>query len=279
PGARALVCFPLPSAADGDPATLAAALLQKGFARVKCGAAVLDLADASGRPTALPRAGDGERWSVVLDRVVVGAEARRRLTDPLETARAEGGGTASVDTADGAMIAVSREFRCPTCGVALTRPRPLLFSFNHPLGACAECKGFGNILRYDERLVVPDQSRSLADGAVQPWSHPSGRRHQKRLLHAAKQRGVDTTVPSATLPEEDRRWIYEGGDGFHGIQGFFEEVEEYRYKLHVRVFLSRYRSAVACPRCEGRRLKLEALAVRIGGANIAELGERTVEEL
>jgi len=279
PGARALVCFPLPSAADGDPAALAAALLQKGFARVKCGAAVLDLADASGRPTALPRAGDGERWSVVLDRVVVGAEARRRLTDSLETALAEGGGTASVDIADGAMIAVSREFRCPTCGVALTRPRPLLFSFNHPLGACAECKGFGNILRYDEALVVPDPSRTLADGAVEPWSHPSGRRHQKRLLQAAKARGVDTSTPYQELAAEDRKWVYEGGGGFGGIQGFFEDVESYRYKLHVRVFLSRYRSPFSCPRCAGRRLKPEALAVRVGGANIAELSARTVEEL
>jgi excinuclease ABC subunit A len=279
PSARALVCFPLPASATRDGAALVAGLLQRGFARLKVGATVLDLADPAGRPVALPALAEGERLSVVLDRVVIGPEARRRLTDSLETAIAEGQGTALVDIVDGPTVSVSRDLRCPTCGVALARPRPLLFSFNHPLGACAECKGFGNILRYDERLVVPDQGRSLAEGAVQPWSHPSGRRHQKRLLQAAKQRGVDTTTPYALLPAEDRRWIYEGGDGFHGIQGFFEEVEEYRYKLHVRVFLSRYRSAVACPRCEGRRLKPEALAVRIGGANIAELGQKTVEDL
>ena len=216
---------------------------------------------------------------MVLDRVVIGPEARRRLTDSLEAALAEGQGAAAVEIVGGPVIGASREFRCPACGVALTRPRPLLFSFNHPLGACPECKGFGNILRYDEALVVPDRSRSLADGAVEPWSHPSGKRHQKRLLQAAKKRGVDTARPYAELPDEDRQWVYDGGDGFSGIQGFFEHVEEYRYKLHVRVFLSRYRSPFPCPRCEGRRLRPEALAVRVGGSSIAELGDKTVEEL
>ena len=262
-----------------DLPAIAATLVQRGFARIKVGARVVDLADAGGGPAALPAPGDGERLSVVLDRVVIGPEARRRLTDSLEAALAEGQGTAAVEIVGGPVIGASREFRCPACGVALTRPRPLLFSFNHPLGACPECKGFGNILRYDEALVVPDRSRSLADGAVAPWSHPSGKRHQKRLLQAAKKRGVDTARPYAELPDEDRQWVYDGGDGFSGIQGFFEHVEEYRYKLHVRVFLSRYRSPFPCPRCEGRRLRPEALAVRVGGSNIAELGDKTVEEL
>jgi len=279
PGARALVRFALEAATDQAPDARVAALLQRGFARVKVGDQIVDLADPGSGGSLLGPPDAAAPWSVVLDRVVIGADARRRLTDSLEAALAEGHGAAAVDVMGGPTIAVSREFRCPTCGVALTRPRPLLFSFNHPLGACPECKGFGNILRYDETLVVPDQSRSLAAGAVEPWSHPSGRRHQKRLLQAATKRGVDTERPYADLPEEDRRWIYEGGGSFPGIQGFFEEVESYRYKLHVRVFLSRYRSPFPCPRCEGRRLRPEALAVRVGGATIAELSEKTVEDL
>jgi excinuclease ABC subunit A len=279
PGARALICFPVPVAAAKDPRGLAAVLVQRGFARVKIGAVVHDLTDAAGRPAALPPRGDGERASVVLDRVVIGPDARRRLTDSIETALAEGEGTAVIDVVGGPAVAVSREFRCPSCGVALTRPRPLLFSFNHPLGACPECKGFGNILRYDEALVVPDATRSLADGAVEPWSHPSGRRHQKRLLQAAKKRGVDTTRPYGELPPEDRQWVYGGGDGFPGIQGFFEDIESYRYKLHVRVFLSRYRSPFPCARCAGRRLRPEALAVRVGGIDIDAVSHKTVEEL
>ena len=284
PGARAMICFPLPAEGERDGRALLGSLLQRGFARVKAGDRVLDLAELQappgGGPTDLdPTVLSPKNLLVVLDRVVVGPDSRRRITDSLETALAEGGGRASVDLLERGVLAVSRDFHCSACGVALSRPQPLLFSFNHPLGACPECRGFGNVLRYDEALVVPDQTRSLADGAVEPWSHPSGRWYQKQLLKAAKKRGVDTGVPYASLSDEDRRWVYEGGGGLTGIRGFFEEVESYRYKLHVRVFLSRYRSQSPCPRCEGRRLRPEALAVRVADASIAELGGRTVEEL
>jgi excinuclease ABC subunit A len=279
PGARALICFAPPVPADRDVRARLTALLRRGFARVKVGAAVLDLAELTAHPGGIPADLDSSRLAVVLDRVVVGPDSRRRITDSLETALAEGEGRATVDLLERGVVSVSRDFHCPACGVALSRPRPLLFSFNHPLGACPECKGFGNVLRYDEALVVPDPTRSLAGGAVEPWSHPSGRWYQKQLLKAAKKRGVDVDRPYGELPAEDRRWIYEGGGGLTGIQAFFEEVESYRYKLHVRVFLSRYRSQSRCPRCEGRRLRPEALAVRVGGASIAVLEERTVEEL
>jgi excinuclease ABC subunit A len=275
-GARALVCFPVPAPAGGDRRALLASLLQRGFARAKVGGALVELDAATAG--ALPGAGDGP-IEVVLDRLVVRADARSRIAESIETALAEGHGAASVDLLERGAIAVSHDFRCPRCGAPQERPRPLLFSFNHPLGACPECKGFGNILRYDEARVVPDPTVSLADGAVEPWSHPSGRWYQKQLLKAAKKRGVDTSRPYGDLPESERQWIYEGGDGYTGIRGFFEEVESYRYKLHVRVFLSRYRSPSPCGRCGGARLKPEALAVRVGGLNIAELSARTTEEL
>ena len=278
-GQRAMICFPLPRVAVSDRAAQLPLLIQRGFARVKIGDTVLELAGIDGRPVALPAELEGRPMSVVLDRVVIGPESRRRITDSLETALAEGEGKAHVDLVAGGVIAVSREFRCPSCGGGLSTPRPLLFSFNHPVGACPECKGFGNILRYDESLVVPDQTLSLSSGAVQPWSHRSGRWYQKQLMKAAKKRGLDTTRPYAELSTEDRKWIYEGADDFTGIQGFFEEVESYRYKLHVRVFLSRYRSPSPCPRCQGARLRPEALCVKLGGHTIAELGGKTVEEL
>ncbi len=273
-GARALICFPV-AAPRGDRRALLAALLQRGFARVKVGDTVVDLAAAAGDPAA---AGEGA-VQVVLDRVVVTADGRSRITESMETALAEGHGVACVDLLERGAIAVSRDFRCPRCDTPQERPRPLLFSFNHPLGACAECKGFGNILRYDEARVVPDQTVSLADGAVEPWSHPSGRRYQKQLMKAAKRRGVDVSRPYRELPDDERQWVYQGGDGYTGIQGFFEEVESYRYKLHVRVFLSRYRSPSPCARCGGARLKPEALAVRVGGLTIAELSAFSAEDL
>ena len=278
PSGRALVCFPLPAAPRPDPKAFLATLVQRGFARIKVGEVVLDLAQAQLPGTPLP-ALDGRALHVVLDRVTLSPEGRRRITESLETALIEGEGRASVDVVGHGAISVSREFRCPRCDVSLARPQPVLFSFNHPLGACPECKGFGNILRYDEALVVPDPTRSIGEGAVEPWSHPSGRWYQKQLMKAAKKRGVDVTRPYALLDQKDREWIYQGGDGLTGIQGFFEEVESYRYKLHVRVFLSRYRSQWPCPRCGGARLKPEALTVKVGGATIAEWNGKTVEDL
>jgi excinuclease ABC subunit A len=278
PDARALVCFPLPVASRPDPKAFVAALLQRGFARVKVGEMLLDLAEAQSPAVALPPL-DAEPVQVVLDRLTLSAASRRRVTESIETALDEGEGRAVVEVVGHGPLLVSREFRCPRCEIPLARPQPLLFSFNHPLGACPECKGFGNILRYDEALVVPDPSRSLGEGAVAPWSHPSGRRHQRQLLKAAKKRGVDIARPYAELAQKDRDWVYQGGDDFPGIQGFFEEVESYRYKLHVRVFLSRYRSQWPCPRCGGARLRPEALTVRVGGATIADWNGKTVEDL
>jgi len=275
---RALVCFPIPAAPRPDARAFIATLVQRGFARIKVGEIVLDLAEAQAPGFSLPPL-DGQPLQVVLDRVTLSPEGRRRVTESIETALVEGDGRATVEVVGQAAVSVSREFRCPRCDVALARPQPVLFSFNHPLGACPECKGFGNILRYDETLVVPDPSRSLGEGAVEPWSHPSGRWYQKQLIKAAKKRGVDVTRPYAELDEKDRAWIYEGGEGLTGIQGFFEEVESYRYKLHVRVFLSRYRSQWPCPRCGGARLKPEALTVTVGGATIADWNGKTVEDL
>ncbi len=278
PAGRALVCFPLAAAPCSDPRAFLAALVQRGFARIKVGETLLDLADVQSPTASLPPL-DGQPLQVVLDRVVLSSDGRRRITESLETALVEGEGRATVEVVGQRVVSVSREFRCPSCDVSLARPQPVLFSFNHPLGACPECKGFGNILRYDESLVVPDPTRSIGDGAVEPWSHPSGRWYQKQLMKAAKKRGVDVTRPYGELDAKDREWIYQGGDGLTGIQGFFEEVESYRYKLHVRVFLSRYRSQWPCPRCGGARLKPEALTVKVGGATIADWNAKTVEDL
>jgi len=273
PGERALVCFPLPLPPDTDPRELFSGLIQRGFARVMGNGAVVEL---TGEPPS-DLAGVGELL-VVLDRVLLTADRRSRITESLEAAFREGRGRAEVEVVGKARRAFGQDFRCHDCGISLPRPQPLLFSFNHPLGACLECRGFGNILRYDEALVVPDPGKNLADGAVEPWTHPSGSRYQRELLKAAKRKGVDVRRPYAQLPPEDRRWVCEGDRRFPGIRGFFEEVESYRYKLHVRVFLSRYRSQSPCPACAGARLKPEALTVKVGGLTIAELTAKTVEE-
>ncbi|MBI4589292.1 MAG: excinuclease ABC subunit UvrA [Candidatus Rokubacteria bacterium] len=281
PGERALLCFPLPvppavraAGVGAAPAEFFAGLVKRGFARIKVHGLLRELT-----PPPAVDLSETREILVVLDRVILKEDQRARLTDSMEMAFREGGGRVEVEVLGRGSRAFAQEFRCPACNAALARPQPLLFSFNHPLGACPDCKGFGNILRYDEARLVPDPSRSLADGAVEPWSHPSGRWYQKALMKATKRRGLDATRPYAELAAAERQWLYEGDRSFPGIRGFFEEVESYRYKLHVRVFLSRYRSQFPCPRCAGARLKSEALGVKVGGLTIAECTTLTVEEL
>jgi excinuclease ABC subunit A len=275
PGGRALVTFAVPVPPREPPADLLARLAARGFARIRAGGEVVPLASAP----APDAAGEVE---VVLDRIVLRPDAQSRLAGSLEQALREGGGRAAVHvTGPGEPVTrrLGERFGCAECDLALERPQPLLFSFNHPLGACPECKGFGNLLRYDEQRVIPDPTRSLAEGAVEPWRHPSGAWYQKELLRAARRRHVDVHVPYQGLPEEVRRWVCDGGGDFGGVRGFFEDVEGYRYKLHVRVFLSRYRSQVACPACGGTRLKPDALAVRVGDRTIAEVARLPVDDV
>jgi len=271
PAARALVTFPLPVPAGTPPAELWANLTRRGFARVRIGERVLELADTP------PETLEARDVDVVLDRVVLKEDGRARLVDSLETALREGGGRLTIDVVDGPRRAFTEAFRCSGCGATLERPQPLLFSFNHPLGACGECKGFGNVLKYDESLVIPDGTLSLGQGCVEPWTHPSGKWYQRELMKAAKRAGLDLDTPWEKLAANARTLVYEGDGKFPGINGFFEEIESYRYKLHVRVFLSRYRTQSPCPVCAGARLKPAALAVRVAGMTIAEFTGLTLE--
>jgi excinuclease ABC subunit A len=278
PGARVLIGFPVPVAAAERADALFARLVARGFARLRIGEDVIPLSPAP----ALDLGGRTE-VDVVLDRLTLRPDAQTRLAGSLEQAFREGGGQAWVELRrDGEPAELRRygdRFGCHACGTALERPQPLLFSFNHPLGACPDCRGFGNLLRYDERRVIPDPTVSLADGAVEPWRHASGAWYQKEVLRVARRRKVDVHGPYAELPESVRQWVYQGDDEFCGVRGFFEEVEGYRYKLHVRVFLSRYRSQVPCPACGGARLRPEALSVTVGGRNVAEVSALTIDDL
>ena len=269
-GARALIAFRLPVPPGTVLPELWASLARRGFARVRVDGEVIDLVAPPGRLTV-------PEIDVVLDRVVIEERLRSRLTESIETCLREGGGRTEVDIVGGPPLAFTETLRCPNCAIDLERPQPLLFSFNHPLGACPECKGFGNLLRYDEARVVPDPTRSLAEGAVEPWTHASGRWYQRELLKAARRHGLDPDRPYRQLGEDERRLVYDGDGKFPGIRGFFEELESYRYKLHVRVLLSRYRSQSTCPACAGARLKPAALAVRVDDLTIAEFCALTVE--
>lgn len=177
------------------------------------------------------------------------------------------------------VLRFSSGLSCDHCGKELPEPDPILFSFNHPVGACPECKGFGNILYYDEELIVPNPELSLEEGAIEVFQKPAARWWQEQLIKGAPKAAIDTKVPFKDLPENHRMMVFEGCEHFYGVNDFFDELESMTYKLHVRVFLSRYRSQRPCPECKGKRLKPEALAYRFHGYDIAELSSLSVQEL
>jgi excinuclease ABC subunit A len=219
----------------------------------------------------------GTRPAVVLvDRIVLRADARTRLVDSLETALREGAGRAAVQVAGRPFVRVSERFECGRCGRACVEPQPRLFSFNNPFGACPSCHGFGNLIEVDLDLVVPDKRRSLSEGAVEPWNKPHYRALQGQLRRFARRRGIPLDVPWSFLEEAHRRLVLEGDEDFPGVLGFFRWLEGRKYRVQVRAFLARYRGCQECPACRGGRLRPEALQVRLGGRSICEVTAMTV---
>ena len=274
PDARAMILFPIAAPKPKEEAAFVQSLLTRGFTRVKTQDDVIDLHEA-GQVTLHK----SQSLHIVLDRLVIREDNRTRLVEGVETAFREGEGRCSIDIIDHGRQSYSTQFLCQGCGRTFEPLRPILFSFNHPLGACPECKGFGNVLRYDPELVIPDQTKSLAQGAIEPWSKPSSAWWQKQMLTAMKKHGVDVETPFKSLPADHQHLLWEGAKSFDGINDFFEYLEGKRYKLHVRVFLSRYRTPFDCPSCHGSRLKPDARFVKLAGSDIHETTERTVESL
>jgi excinuclease ABC subunit A len=218
---------------------------------------------------------------VVVDRLRIEGDLRSRLTDSIETSYREGGGAAFaivMREADAERIVFSERFECRTCGIAYETPQPRLFSFNNPFGACPTCHGFGNVIELDMGLVVPDQSKSINQGAIEPWSKPHYRAQLAELKRAARKAGIRLDVAWADLTDAERAFVIDGDGDYEGIRGFFRWLERKKYKVHVRVFLSRYRGYLACPDCAGARLRREARDVRVGNRTINVVSALTVRE-
>ena len=217
---------------------------------------------------------------VLADRLALSAELRSRLVDAIETGYREAGEIQfQVLPREGGLpprIRYSAAFECTTCHRAYREPEPRLFSFNNPFGACPRCQGFGNTIDFDPKLIIPDRSKSLDEGAIHPWTTDKYRPHQGEMKRAAKSAGVPTNVPWYDLTDEQRHFISFGGPGYGGIRAFFAELDRKKYKLHVRVFLSKYRGYATCPDCRGTRLRAEARAVLLQGRNIAEVVALTI---
>ncbi|HLK06443.1 MAG TPA: excinuclease ABC subunit UvrA [Candidatus Angelobacter sp.] len=191
--------------------------------------------------------------------------------------------TVETTPSEGAMMPqqwrFSHRFECKTCHIKYEEPEPPLFSFNNPFGACPRCQGFGNTIDFDLNLVIPDVTKTLSEGAIEPFTKPKYRPWQAELRKFARQAGVPFDVPWQDLSKDQRELVMEGEarGKYPGIQGFFAALERKKYKLHVRVFLSRYRGYAVCPECGGGRLRADALQVKIDGRNIRELTQLTVE--
>jgi excinuclease ABC subunit A len=249
-------------------------LKQKGFLRLWLDNEVREIDDLKSGISNL------KSIEVVLDRLVIRDEPR--LSDSIETAWKEGRESLKIvifKETGKLTLRFSSKNICDDCGIELPEPSPVMFSFNHPVCACPECKGFGNILIYDEDIIVPDKYLSLSEGAIGLWEKPGYIWWKEQMIKGAKKSGIDINKPYNKLSKEEKDTLFRGSRHFYGINDFFEEMESKRYKLHVRVLLSRYRSPVVCPKCGGRRLCESALAYKINGLDIAELSNLPVSGL
>ncbi len=218
---------------------------------------------------------------LLVDRLVVSFDARARIVDAIEIAYREAGEvifeTAARDDQPVQRLRFSQRFECKHCNLRYEEPEPRLFSFNNPFGACPRCQGFGNTIDFDLDLVIPDKSKSLNEGAIDPWTKPKYRTLFADLKRFARQADIPLDVAWSELEPEQRRLVVEGDGKFLGVRGFFNHLERKKYKLHVRVFLSRYRGYSTCSACGGARLRIEAQQVRINAKNICQVTSMTVE--
>ncbi len=220
---------------------------------------------------------------VLIDRLAISPDSRARIVDAIETGYRESGEVQfhtvpREGEAEPQNLRFSAAFECTTCHRAYREPEPRLFSFNNPYGACPRCQGFGNTIDFDPNLIIPDKSKTLAEGAIAPWTTTKYRPHHGEMLRAAKSANIPTNVPWFDLTPDQQRFIEDGSGSFPGIRGFFAALERKKYKLHVRVFLSKYRGYALCPDCRGQRLRAEARAVLINNKNICEVSGFTITE-
>lgn len=251
---------------EGDPIVLTAGVT--GATESALRAAGLDRLWKGGKAADLEDVNPDKGCEVLFDRLPFRASDRKRIIDSIETALRWGKGRMSVCTPAG-QLRFSSSLECPYCSISYREPTPNLFSFNSPAGACPECRGFGRIIDIDPELIVPDPRKTIREGAVKPWTGIAREEFQD-LMAFCNRRKIPVDVPFGELPEEAKQAVFDGDSRFYGIRGFFQWLETKRYKLHVRVFLARYRGYHPCPGCGGTRLVPEALLWRIRGKSIAD---------
>jgi excinuclease ABC subunit A len=282
PNGRLFIMFPVfqkTRVVDGQ--KLLALILKEGFLRIlKAGDGdVIELTSKSKLPVT--------DFYVVVDRSVATEESRGRLVDSLSQSYAMslkfnhglGGGHGRIRTVEGAELQLTEENSCSVCNYTLPPINARLFNFGSPYGACSTCNGFGNILSLDELKVIPNPQATISQQCIEPLSMPSSRKAQVKLLEFARKQKIELDKPWIELTAAQRKSIWDGTKTYPGIRGFFDHLEEKKYKMHVRVFLSRYKSPFLCQTCLGSRLRPEANAVLVGGKTISDLASYTLKGL
>tara|TARA_R110002049_G_scaffold72490_6_gene187381 strand:+ start:63277 stop:66144 length:2868 start_codon:yes stop_codon:yes gene_type:complete len=295
-GGKAMIGFPVWLPDRQAASEILLGLQQAGYLRLIVGQQTFHLADDERAALAKKVGRKGIDSIAIVDRLGESAELSR-WTESLETAMAEGNGTAIVlrestgnestasgeNNGGGKLVqidgrfwqyrTVSRDRRCDQCDIDYPDPVPRLFNFNNPLGACPTCEGFGDIVDVDMDLVVPNRKLSLAEGAIAPWNTPSYEHEKHELLELADDYGIPVDVPFSKLKKKHLKLIQHGVPqrNFGGLDGFFAWLDRKKYKMHVRIFAARYRSYRTCETCHGKRYKPEALAYKIGDNNIADV--------
>jgi len=264
PGTKIWISFSYP------PEKEVSSLKKDGFSRIIQDNEIIELEQAD-----LSRE---KHLDVLVDRMTLDREERERLVDSLETGLRKGNGRIKVLAGKKKEFMFSDRLECKKCQVVYEDPFPNLFSFNSPQGACPTCHGFGDLAVIDEDKVIPDRNKTLEEGAVEPWTKPGSRRRMRKLIFEAQKRGIPTNIPFKHLKPEWQQFVFEGDGYYKGIQGFFNRLQKKKYKVQVRVFLSRYRKYVPCPDCKQMRLNPSALSVRINGLNIGQFVRMTVRQ-
>jgi excinuclease ABC subunit A len=276
---RFYVLYPLPKGLPQEQlAALLTELKRKGFSRIYQNGQTFDYS----RPESLLDVDFSNTAYVLVDRLKTAPDVRQRLIDSIEICFRENNGEVILQVVDWPadngsaphekQFRFSESFECKKCGIRYEDPEPKLFSFNSPFGACPRCQGFGNTIDLDLDLVIPDKSKALNEGAIEPWTKPRYRAYFNDFKKAARGRGLRMDVPFRDLPADDRSFV------MSSIREFFDYLETKKYKLHVRVFLSRYRGYTVCPECEGSRLRREARDIFVDGKNIAHVCRMTIQE-
>jgi excinuclease ABC subunit A len=272
-GSRWYALFPVKTDGSADASVLRDKLFElrkKGFNRLFQNGQTFEFST----PESLLEIDFAKPVYILADRIVIRPELHQRIVDTVEICYRETGEVffEQAGVSEPAVRHFSERFACKVCGITANLPEPTLFSFNNPIGACPVCQGFGNTIDFDFDLIIPDPTLSLEDGAVDPWTKPQYSWYFEENVRPKSRGKVRLDVPYAELNASEKEFIRKH------VYRFFNEVEKKKYKVHVRVFLSRYRAYTECSSCRGARLRAEALWVRIGDCNIAEVSRMNIAQ-